>query len=147
MTNKKCSISTRSFLNLTSPISVRTEEKCITNLSADHALPKPRQVGLAPGALAPGHDLPEVGVEVELGQLVVHEVAYVPGQIVVAVDEGHLAQGLAHLLEPLAAARRGRRLAKDGSGAGARPHPHAQPQEQQQPEAAALEAQLADAMR
>lgn len=49
-------------------------------LTADHPLTKPDQIRLAPGALAPWRDLPQVLLEIEVGQLVVNEVLMFQGR-------------------------------------------------------------------
>lgn len=54
-----------------------------TYLSADHALFEPRQIGLRPITLRPRFHGRQVRGEIEIHQLVVHELANVPRQIVV----------------------------------------------------------------
>ena len=53
-------------------------------LSADHALFQPLEVGVRPGALAPGGHAPQVVREVDSVELVVDELPDVPGEVVVS---------------------------------------------------------------
>lgn len=80
-----------------------------SDLSADHSLPEPRQIRLTPGALAPGPDLSEIRVEIEFRELIVNEIANIPGQIVVAVDERNLGEDFFHQFEALTVAHEGGR--------------------------------------
>lgn len=104
MTNK---FTKRKAYSIIPSISLSFGHTVITNhrwtdyLAADHPLTKPNQIRLAPGALAPRRDLPQILLEIEVGQLVVNEVSNVPGQVIVAVDQRHLGEDLAYGLQSL----------------------------------------------
>lgn len=57
----------------------------ISYLSPDHAPAQPVEVGVRPGARAPRRDVSQVVRKVDLVQLVVDELADVPGQVIMPV--------------------------------------------------------------
>ena len=63
---------------------VKMQNELITRLTADHAVGESHDVGVGPGALGPRLDVLQVVREVDGVKLVVHELADVPRQVVVA---------------------------------------------------------------
>ena len=74
-------------------------------LGRDHALFEAAQVRVAPGAGRPGRHLSQIAAKVKVLQLILEELAYVPGQIVVAIDQGHLLQHVPHTLHAIVEVR------------------------------------------
>lgn len=70
-------------------------------LCRDHALFEPAQVRVTPGTRRPGRQFPQVAAKVKVFQLILEKLAYVPWQIVVAIDQWHLLQHVAHTLHAI----------------------------------------------
>lgn len=70
-------------------------------LGRDHALLEPTQIRVAPRTRRPRGQFAQIAAEMKVFQLILEEFAYVPRQIVVAIDQWHLLEHVAHTLHAI----------------------------------------------
>lgn len=64
----------------------------VTHLSCNMTLSQPGKIRMGPGAVRPRRDVAQVLAELEVLEAVVQELADVPRQVVVTIDEWHFLQ-------------------------------------------------------